>query len=304
MLDNLALVLLLTKGRTLSFHVLAVIRRIYGIAYRANCDLVFRWVPSEVNYSDRGSRFYDADYDPLKCLLNRLRVLQRQSMSSLAHHQAPFSSLVTTSPCHHMAVRLVNPTDQGITVETPVSRVPQTTVPVIGHQCDTTEKPLLVWIPDSVSAADCISVFQACFSGERVLELWPTLFGSVDVSEASGCCASSDGSVTPSQPSQASLDKRSSSCRNHSSEVPTAVFSRLCPEASSTSDPVELAEPDSSPTKPFGNLGRRDCDNYPRRWRRGGIRNGDRTLGQSSARGTTSRRRVDDELGFARLLGM
>ena len=35
LLDSMALVLLLTKGRTLSFPVLAVIRRIYGIAYRA-----------------------------------------------------------------------------------------------------------------------------------------------------------------------------------------------------------------------------------------------------------------------------
>ena len=37
LLDNLALVLFLTKGRARSFHVLAVIRRIYGIAYRTNC---------------------------------------------------------------------------------------------------------------------------------------------------------------------------------------------------------------------------------------------------------------------------
>ena len=87
LLDNLALVLLLTKGRTRSFPVLAVIRRIHGIAYCANCDFVFRWVPSEVNYSDRRSRFYDAEYDPSKCVLNRLRVLQQQSMSSLSSCQ-------------------------------------------------------------------------------------------------------------------------------------------------------------------------------------------------------------------------
>ena len=39
LLDNVALVLLLTKGRTLSFPVHALIRRIYGIAYRI-------WFPS------------------------------------------------------------------------------------------------------------------------------------------------------------------------------------------------------------------------------------------------------------------
>ena len=36
--------LLLTKGRTRSFPVLAVMRRIYGIAYRTYLYLVFRWV--------------------------------------------------------------------------------------------------------------------------------------------------------------------------------------------------------------------------------------------------------------------
>ena len=89
LLDNLALILLLTKGRTWSFPMLAVIRRIHGIAYHANRYLVFRWVLLEVNYSDRGSRFSDADYDPAKCLLNRLCVLQQQSMPaplSVHHH--------------------------------------------------------------------------------------------------------------------------------------------------------------------------------------------------------------------------
>ena len=154
----------------------------YGIAYRANCYFVFRWVPSEVNYSDRGSRFYDAD--PCECFLNRLRLLQRQSMSSAVPHQAPFKSLVCTSPCHHMTVRLVNLIDQGITSETPVSRVPQSTVSVIDHQSDTTETPVSCVDQVSVSAADCISVFPDGFSGEQVLESWPILFGPADVSRS------------------------------------------------------------------------------------------------------------------------
>ena len=62
-------------------------------------------------------------------------------MSLPAPHQEPSNSLVSTSPCHHMTTRLVNPIDQGITAETRVSRVDQ----------------------DSVSAADCISVFAAGF---------------------------------------------------------------------------------------------------------------------------------------------
>ena len=75
LLDKLALVSLLTKGRKLSFPVHAVTRRTYGIAHRANCFFCFfRWVPSEVNCIDRVSKF----------LLSRWRVLQQQSMSSLA----------------------------------------------------------------------------------------------------------------------------------------------------------------------------------------------------------------------------
>ena len=64
LLDKLALVLLLTKGRILSSPVLAVIRLIHGFAHRASCYLVFRSVPPEVNYICRGSRFCDADNDP------------------------------------------------------------------------------------------------------------------------------------------------------------------------------------------------------------------------------------------------
>ena len=104
LLDNLALVLLLTKGQTRSFLVLAVIRRVFGIANSANCNLVFRWVQFEVHHSDRGSRFYRAEYDLSECLLNRLRALQRQTMSSHSPHQAPSSSHVSTSPCHHATV--------------------------------------------------------------------------------------------------------------------------------------------------------------------------------------------------------
>ena len=34
--------------------------------------LSFRWIPSELNSSDKGSRFFDCDYDPNKSLLHVL----------------------------------------------------------------------------------------------------------------------------------------------------------------------------------------------------------------------------------------
>ena len=255
----------LTKGRPRSFPVLAVIRRMH-----------------------RGSRFYDADHDPSKCLLNRLHVLQRQSMSSPAPHQAPPSSLVSTSPCHRMTVRLVNPIDRCTLAESPVLRLPPTTVSVIDHQCDGTETLVSCVDQGSVSTAECISVSQASFSGKQVLELWSIFFGSVDVSEAFGSCS---GSGTPSPSTQASLDKRSSSCRNHSSEGATAVFSCMCPEPVFTSDPAEPATSDGL-NETDGDPGRRGHWNYPRRSKRGAIRNSHRTRGQSSGRGTTWWHRV------------
>ena len=56
----------------------------------------------------------------------------------------------------------------------------------VSHQSDTTETPVSCVVWDAVSAAECIFVFQAGFSGKQVLEFWPILFGAVD------CCASSD----------------------------------------------------------------------------------------------------------------
>ena len=66
---------------------------------------------------------------------------------------------------------------------------------------------------------------------------------------------------------------------------PTAVFSRMCPEASSTSDPVEPADPDG-PNETVEDPGRRSDENYPR------MRNGHTTRGQSSRPGTTSMGRL------------
>ena len=139
---------------------------------------------SDVNHSDRGLRSYDADYDPSKFLLNRLFFffLQRQSMSSPAPRQAPSSTLVSTSQCHHMTVRLVNPINQALQQKRQSLVCHRPLCQFIGHHSDATETPDSCVDQNSVSAADCISVFQAASSDKQVLELWPILFGAVDVS--------------------------------------------------------------------------------------------------------------------------
>ena len=47
-------------------------RRIFASDFRAGFVLSFRGKPSEFNYSDKGSRFFDRDYDPSKSLLHVL----------------------------------------------------------------------------------------------------------------------------------------------------------------------------------------------------------------------------------------
>ena len=101
------------------------------------------------------------------------------------------------------------------------------------------------------------------------------------------CRTDPGDSGTIQQPSQASLVKRSNSCGDHSSEVAAVALSCMCPETSTSSDPVERAEPDNPsptiPAKPMKIL----VEEAIKR-----VRNGYRTRGQSSASGTSSRRRV------------
>ena len=149
-----------------------------------------------------------------KCLLNRLRVLQRQSMSSLVPHFAPSSSRVSTSPCHHMTVRLVYPIDQRVIAESPISFVPQTSVSFLEHQSDTPEtRASLVWIGTlcrRLIASPCpkpVFLVSKCFR-----------YGQI----SSDLLMSPKGSVVQFRQwhaiaAKASLVKRSTSCRNHSS---------------------------------------------------------------------------------------
>ena len=161
-----------------------------------------------------------------------------------------------------MTVRLVSSIDQGSGAETAVSRAPQTTVSVVDHPSDTTVTHVSCMNQDSVSAADCNSVFGAGFSGKQVLELWPILFGDV---------------VSPKRPTVAPIRTTVARLRNHDNVVEqtfqlqeslvkrtTTVFSCTRPEAHSTCNPVEPAESDGL-NETFGDPGTRGHHNYPRR---------------------------------------
>lgn len=59
--DNLAAVLIAEKGRSGSYEMLRVCRRLACLLLCANCSLITRWIPSEWNVADRGSRRWEAE---------------------------------------------------------------------------------------------------------------------------------------------------------------------------------------------------------------------------------------------------
>ena len=50
----------------------SVLRRIFASGFRAGFVISFRWIPSELNYAEKGSRFFGRDHDPSKALLHVL----------------------------------------------------------------------------------------------------------------------------------------------------------------------------------------------------------------------------------------
>lgn len=58
--DNLSVVLLCSKGRSSSFAMLRTCRRLAALALATNCLFAVRWIPSELNVSDRASRQWES----------------------------------------------------------------------------------------------------------------------------------------------------------------------------------------------------------------------------------------------------
>ena len=57
--DNMSMVLLCSKGRSGAFPMLRVCRRICSLLLATNCQLLCRWIPSEVNVADKPSRRWE-----------------------------------------------------------------------------------------------------------------------------------------------------------------------------------------------------------------------------------------------------
>ena len=59
--DNLSAVLCAGKGRSSSFPTLGASRRLRALLIAANCQLLVRWIPSEWNVADHGSRLWERE---------------------------------------------------------------------------------------------------------------------------------------------------------------------------------------------------------------------------------------------------
>ena len=137
--DNLALVQALCKGRSKHFTLLSVMCRMFASGFRAGFVLSFRWIPSELNYSDKGSRFLDRDEDPSKSVLHVLAQCQpRISPARTCDQVCSFPSLMhldvgkvalTSPPC--ACSELHNCTGHAVAVSSQSSSIGRTIAPAV-----------------------------------------------------------------------------------------------------------------------------------------------------------------------------
>ena len=77
---NLPIVLCFSRGRSLDVSLLTQITRIASVCLGSNITISIRWIPSELNSSERGSREHDNPYGPTKCLVDHLGSNDGQSI--------------------------------------------------------------------------------------------------------------------------------------------------------------------------------------------------------------------------------
>ena len=72
--DNMSVVLSFSRCRAKSFPLLVQIRRLAALSFACNIKFSCRWLPSELNNSDAGSRRYDEFYDSSKDLTDKVKL--------------------------------------------------------------------------------------------------------------------------------------------------------------------------------------------------------------------------------------
>ncbi|MCH1571346.1 MAG: hypothetical protein L7S64_08375, partial [Longimicrobiales bacterium] len=66
LVDNMSVCLSFERARSRDYRLLCLIRRFSAYLLSRNIRASVRWVPSELNSADKGSRLADSDYDPSK----------------------------------------------------------------------------------------------------------------------------------------------------------------------------------------------------------------------------------------------
>jgi len=108
MTDNLPAVLCFERRRAKNFVVLSCIRRAVALCLALNKRLHVRWVPSELNPSDEGSRLYDPTYDPKKTLVNSWEFSGDQNKNAVNRRLAHLESKSSKTPNGSNYVKQMN----------------------------------------------------------------------------------------------------------------------------------------------------------------------------------------------------
>ena len=72
--------------RAFDFKLLTLVRRVAAFCLSRNLKLCFRWIPSEFNSSDAGSRYYSLDEDHGKDLSETIFRAKEQEPYQYARH--------------------------------------------------------------------------------------------------------------------------------------------------------------------------------------------------------------------------
>ena len=91
--DNISTVLCFNRGRSRHFKLLTQIRRFASVCLARNVRISIRWIPSEFNSSDKGSREHNNARDPTESLANHLGSNEKQThMVYICESESPTRS--------------------------------------------------------------------------------------------------------------------------------------------------------------------------------------------------------------------
>ena len=102
--ENLSIVRCFALGRSRDFKLLTQIRRVASVCLARNIRTSIRWIPSEFNSSDRGSREHDSAYDPTKSLVDHLGSNDGQTFPASRTMRHPSANSATAAACWKTAM--------------------------------------------------------------------------------------------------------------------------------------------------------------------------------------------------------